>query len=89
MSKVRVASFSVSLDGFGAGPRQSLQNPPGVRGTELRQWFFPTEVFKKMCGQDGGSRGVDNEMALKSFENVGAWIARAQYVWAGARVVAG
>ena len=74
MSKVRVAAFSISLDGYGAGPRQDLQNPLGVRGTELHNWFFHTEVFKKMTGQGGGERGRDNEMALKSFENVGAWI---------------
>src|SRR3984893_10883453 len=74
MSKVRVAAFSISLDGFGAGPRQDLQNPLGVRGLELHRWFQPTEVFKKMQGQPGGSRGVDNDFALQSFENVGAWI---------------
>jgi dihydrofolate reductase len=74
MSKVRVAAFSISLDGFGAGPRQDLQNPLGVRGAELHGWFQHTEVFKKMQGQSGGSAGVDNQMALKSFENVGAWI---------------
>ncbi len=74
MSKVRVAAFSVSLDGFGAGPRQDLNNPLGVRGTELHGWFFQTEVFKKMQGQSGGKRGVDNDVAAQSFENVGAWI---------------
>jgi dihydrofolate reductase len=74
MNKVRVAAFSVSLDGFGAGPRQDLQNPLGVRGTELHEWFFQTELFKKMQGQSGGSRGVDNDLAAQSFENVGAWI---------------
>ena len=74
MSKVRVASFSVSIDGFGAGPRQDLQNPLGVRGPEIFSWFFQTEVWNKMHGESGGSRGVDNEMALKAFENVGAWI---------------
>jgi dihydrofolate reductase len=74
MSKVRVMSFSISIDGFGAGPRQDLQNPLGVRGMELHAWFFPTETFRKMTGQDGGTTGVDNEMALRSFENVGAWI---------------
>jgi dihydrofolate reductase len=74
MSKVRVAAFSISIDGFGAGPRQDLQNPLGVRGTELHAWFFPTDVFKKMQGQSGGSIGVDNEMAARAFENVGAWI---------------
>ena len=74
MSKVKVASFSISLDGYGAGPRQDLQNPLGVRGTELHGWFFPTDVFKKMQGQSGGSKGTDNDMALQSFDNVGAWI---------------
>jgi dihydrofolate reductase len=75
MSKVRVAAFSVSIDGFGAGPQQDLQNPLGVRGTEIFSWFFPTEVFKKIHGDgSSGSRGVDNDFALRSFENVGAWI---------------
>ena len=74
MSKVRVAAFSISIDGFGAGPRQDLQNPLGVRGTELHNWLFHTEVFKKMTGQSGGECGVDNDFALKSLENVGAWI---------------
>jgi dihydrofolate reductase len=74
MSKVRVAAFSVSIDGFGAGPRQDLQNPLGVRGPELHTWFFHTELFKKMYGQVGGSKGTDNDIAGQSFENVGAWI---------------
>jgi len=74
MGIVRVAAFSISIDGFGAGPRQDLQNPLGVRGTELHGWFFPTEVFNKMHGGTDGSRGVDNDMAVRSFENVGAWI---------------
>ena len=74
MSKVRVAAFSVSIDGFGAGPRQDLSNPLGVRGTELHNWFFHTEVFKKMQGQSGGTAGIDNDFAARSFEGVGAWI---------------
>lgn len=74
MGKVRVAAFSVSIDGFGAGPSQDLQNPLGVRGVELHGWFRPTEVFKKMQGQSGGTRGIDNDFATRSFENVGAWI---------------
>lgn len=74
MSKVRVAAFSVSIDGFGAGPRQDLSNPLGVRGTELHNWFFHTEVFKKMQGQSGGTAGIDNDFAGRSFEGVGAWI---------------
>ncbi len=74
MSKVRVAAFSISLDGFGAGPRQDVNNPLGVRGFELHAWFQDTEVFKKMHGQSGGSQGIDNDFAVQSFENVGAWI---------------
>ena len=74
MSKVRVAAFSISLDGFGAGPRQDLNNPLGVRGFELHAWFQNTEVFKKMHDQSGGTQGIDNDFALQSFENVGAWI---------------
>ena len=73
--KVRVAAFSISLDGYGAGLRQSLEDPLGVRGTELHGWFFPTDVFQKMHGEgSAGSHGVDNDMGLQSFENVGAWI---------------
>ena len=74
MSKVRVAAFSISLDGFGAGPRQDLNNPLGIRGFELHAWFQNTEVFNKMHGQADGSRGIDNNFALQSLENVGAWI---------------
>ncbi len=77
MSKVRVAAFSISIDGFGAGPRQDLNNPLGVRGRELHAWFFETDAFKKMHGQGSGSSGgsgIDNDFASRSFENVGAWI---------------
>jgi dihydrofolate reductase len=74
MSRVKVGAFSVSIDGFGAGPRQDLQNPLGVRGTELHNWFFHTEIFKKVHGQSGGTTGIDNDFAGRSFENVGAWI---------------
>jgi dihydrofolate reductase len=74
MSKVRVASFSVSLDGYGAGPDQDLQNPMGVGGMVLHAWAFPTRTFKKMQGGEGGSTGVDETFAARGFENVGAWI---------------
>lgn len=74
MSKVRVAAFSVSIDGFGAGPRQDLNNPLGVGGFELHGWFMETEVFRKMHGQSGGIGGIDNDFAARSFENIGAWI---------------
>jgi dihydrofolate reductase len=74
MSKVRVSSFSISIDGFGAGARQDLQNPLGVRGPEMFSWFFQTDVWKKMQGESGGGQGVDNQMAERAIENVGAWI---------------
>jgi dihydrofolate reductase len=74
MSRVRVAAFSISLDGFGAGPRQDLNNPLGIRGFELHAWSQDTEAFKKMHGQTGGTQGIDNDFAVQSFENVGAWI---------------
>jgi dihydrofolate reductase len=74
MSKVKVSAFSVSLDGFGAGPRQDLENPLGVRGFELHTWAHKTEFFSKMHNEPGGVRGIDNDFAAKSFEDVGAWI---------------
>ena len=58
MGRVRVAGFSLSLDGFGAGPEQSLQDPLGKRGTELHRWFVGTKTFKAMFGEGGGSDGV-------------------------------
>jgi dihydrofolate reductase len=74
MSKLRVQSFAISLDGFGAGPNQDLQNPLGVRGPELMEWFFQTQFWRKMHGQGSGETGVDNAMAESGFENIGAWI---------------
>jgi len=74
MSKVRVAAFSLSLDGFGAGPDQSLQNPLGVNGMDLHAWAFKTRTFRTMHGQNGGETGVDDDFAIRSFENLGAWI---------------
>ncbi|MDE1947713.1 MAG: dihydrofolate reductase family protein [Burkholderiales bacterium] len=75
MSKVKVACFGLSVDGFGAGPRQSLENPLGVGGPSLMQWFFPTRTFQRMHGGgDGGETGVDDDFAVRSFVDVGAWI---------------
>src|SRR5437762_10454642 len=75
MGKVRVACVGLTLDGFSAGADQSLQNPLGVHGTEMMDWFFPTDVFRKMHGDgESGETGVDNDMAARSFENVGAWV---------------
>jgi dihydrofolate reductase len=74
MSILRVNSFAVSLDGYAAGPRQSLEAPLGIRGPELFEWFFSTRTWKQMHGDEGGSTGIDNEWAQRSMENVGAWI---------------
>jgi dihydrofolate reductase len=74
VGRVKVAGFSVSLDGFGAGPEQSLEDPLGKRGTELHSWFFGTKTFKTMVGEDGGSKGVDETFARRSMEGFGAFI---------------
>lgn len=74
MSRLRVQIFALSLDGFGAGPRQSMETPLGERGFELMQWFFPTRFWRSMQGQDGGETGVDNDMAERSMQGIGAYI---------------
>jgi dihydrofolate reductase len=74
MTKVRVAGFSVSIDGFGAGPAQSLADPLGKRGTELHEWFFGTKIFRAMTGEGGGSDGVDEDYAARSMAGFGAFI---------------
>jgi len=74
MSRLRVNSFSVSLDGFGAGPDQSIDTPLGVGGEELHGWMVETETFKKLYGAGGGTTGPDNDFTARGFENVGAWI---------------
>jgi dihydrofolate reductase len=74
MSKLRVASFSVSIDGFGAGPDQSLDDPMGKGGMALHQWAFTTRTFKQMFGQEGGATGDDDVFARRGFDNLGAWI---------------
>jgi len=74
MSKLCVRSFALSVDGFGAGPDQDLQNPLGVRGTELMEWFFQTRAWRRIHGQDGGETGVDDGVAEQGFSGIGAWI---------------
>lgn len=74
MSKLIVRCFSVSLDGYGAGPEQSLSAPLGRGGKAVHEWMFATRTARKMFGQDGGETGVDDDFAAQGFENVGAWI---------------
>lgn len=75
MAKLRVASFSISLDGFGAGPDQRFENPLGSGGAQLHAWAFPTRTFRRtVFGADGGTTGIDDDFVARGFENVGAWI---------------
>jgi dihydrofolate reductase len=75
MTHVRVASFAISLDGYGAGPDQSLENPLGIGGSGLHEWAFPTRTFQRaLFGNDLGTTGIDDDFAARSFENIGAWI---------------
>jgi dihydrofolate reductase len=74
MSKLLVRSFSVSLDGFGAGPDQSLQNPLGMGGPEMFDWFMHTRTWKQMQHQPGGDTGADDELAAEGMSGNGAWI---------------
>jgi len=74
MGKLGVRNFSVSLDGFGAGPNQDLQNPLGVGGLALHGWLFSTRTFQKVHGTEGGATGTDDDFAARGFAGVGAWI---------------
>ncbi|MCB0746712.1 MAG: dihydrofolate reductase, partial [Ignavibacteriae bacterium] len=75
MQKLRVESFTISVDGFGAGPQQSLENPLGIGGTNLHKWFVPTKTFENnVMGKEEGTTGIDNDFAKRGFNNIGAWI---------------
>ena len=75
MTRVRVQAFTISLDGYAAGPDQDIDHPLGVGGTELHQWLLPTRTLQRaLFGKDGGTAGVDDEFAARGFRNVGAWI---------------
>lgn len=74
MSRLRVHTFAVSLDGYGAGPDQDRNNPLGRGGTSLHQWLYPTRTFQRMFGKDEGTTGIDDDFGARGFENIGAWI---------------
>ena len=74
MGRVRVHNFSISIDGYGAGPSQSKQEPLGVGGESLHDWFVPTRTFKQTHGANDGTTGVDDDIAARAFRGVGAWI---------------
>ena len=74
MGQVRVESFAISLDGYGAGPDQDINNGLGVGGENLHQWFIPTRTFQRTHGAGDGTTGVDDNFAARGFRNIGAWI---------------
>lgn len=74
MTKLRVECFSMSIDGFGAGPNQSLEAPMGAGGMSLHEWVLPTKTFQAMHGKEGGTMGIDDDFAARGFRNIGAWI---------------
>jgi dihydrofolate reductase len=74
MSKLRVQCFTLSVDGYGAGPRQDRNHPLGQGGEKLHGWFYPTRTFQRMFGQEEGAGGVDDDFARRGMENLGAWI---------------
>ncbi len=75
MTQVRVESFTLSLDGYGAGPNQDIDNPLGIGGTDLHHWLFPTHTFQQaLFNKDGGTTGLDDAFASRGFRNMGAWI---------------
>lgn len=74
-SRLVVRCFGVSIDGYGAGANQDVDNPMGVGGMALHQWFFPTRTFQRgVIGKEGGTEGLDNDFAARGFDNLGAWI---------------
>ncbi len=74
MGQVRVESFAISLDGYGAGPDQDINHGLGVGGEDLHQWFIPTRTFQQIYGNPDGTTGVDDDFAARGFRNIGAWI---------------
>ncbi len=74
MPQLRVHAFSISLDGFGAGPSQDLANPLGVGGMALHEWIFATRTFQQTHGDGKGASGVDDEFVARGMANIGAWI---------------
>jgi dihydrofolate reductase len=74
MTKLRVHCFAISLDGYGAGPGQGLENPLGIGGIGLHEWVFPTRTFQQMYGKDEGTTGIDDDFAARGFDNIGAWV---------------
>lgn len=89
MTRLVVRGFSLSLDGYGAGPSQDVDHPLGVNGSQLHRWAFGTRTFRNMFGQAGGETGVDDDFAARGFANIGAWIMGPEHVRADQGRMAG
>jgi dihydrofolate reductase len=74
MPRLRVHNFAISLDGYGAGPNQSIDNPLGIGGTALHEWAYSTRTFQRMFGRNGGKTGIDDDFMVRGLDNIGAWI---------------
>lgn len=74
MARIRVEGFTISLDGYSAGPDQDINNPMGLGGTGLHQWLFPTRTFQRALFGNDGATGVDDDFAARGFHNIGAWV---------------
>src|SRR4029453_19493769 len=74
MPRLRIHGFSISLDGYGAGPGQDRENPLGVGGLALHEWIPPTRIFRQMVGETGGTTGVDDDFLKRGLTDIGAWI---------------
>lgn len=74
MPRLLILGFSISLDGYGAGPSQSVENPLGIGGEDLHDWIVRTRAFKRMSGKEGGDAGVDDDFVARAMTNIGAWI---------------
>jgi dihydrofolate reductase len=74
MAKLRVHNLSVSVDGYAAGPNQSIDNPLGIGAERLHEWIFKTRYGRRMIGQDGGDEGLDNEFLGRGDEGIGATV---------------
>ncbi len=75
MTKVRVHTFAISIDGYGAGPEQGPDDPLGRGGTKLHEWFYPIRTFQRtVLNKEDGTTGIDDDFAAKGLENIGAWI---------------
>jgi dihydrofolate reductase len=74
MCQLRVHGFSISLDGYGAGPNQNVDNPLGVGGLALHRWMVQTRTFQRMFGDGQSTTGFDDDFIARGFEDIGAWI---------------